>query len=358
MKSDGKYKIRRAGLAAAAVIAAVILIYILKLLAGGGDAPLNEGIPNRLVSYNDNVLLVSSDGLQLSNSAGGCEWSVSAPNSNAIVKTRGKYVLLADLLSNKLSLIYGGSIAGEFAPATDLVSASVNKRGEMAVLCDEDGYKGAAVLLDKNGNEKFRWHFGEGYPIDIDISENGRKMVVSLIMTDGARAYSEIVVLDARSNEILFRNDLEDSVAGTVEFTDSGRIIAVADNKIVCYEKKGALRYEIGFGGREVSDFSIENENCVAIALVNSKNNTTLEMYSNKGVLRGSFEADGELKNLTVRGDTVVASLMREIYSISPHGKLKSTELCDHEIKDLCLFGGAKRVFALGGSGKYSIIKI
>lgn len=358
MRTDLNPKQKRTVLLGAGIFAAIIIIVLLSSFFGDGKAQLGKVIPKDLVSYNDNVMLVSAEGVSLSDSRGRIEWSLDVPNSDTITSTRGKFILLADISANKLHLAYEGKMLGEYAAENRIISASVNRRGNIAVACDETGYKGMIVLLDKKGREKYRWHCGDGYLTDIDLSSDGRYIAAAMITTDNRTAGSKLIVIDTKSGEIKSQTTRENSAIGTVRFTDSGKIITVADNELVGYEKDGRIRYEISFGGRMVSDFNIENENNMVIAIVNNKNNTTLEIYSDSGKLRGSYEAKGELKNITVNGSVTAANLMRDIYYINSNGKLKNIKTCEHEIKDMCLFGDGRHVFAAGGSGKYSIIKI
>ncbi len=358
MRTEDIKNKKTAILLGAVILAAVIILVLISSSSGRGKTQLGEVIPKELKPYNDNVLLVSAEGIQLVDSGGNSEWSLNVPSSDALVRTRGKYIVIADLSTNKINLAYDDKQLCEYASATNIISANVNKRGDMAVACDDEGYKGMVVLLDKKGREKYRWHCNEGYLTDVDLSSDGRYVAASLITTDERTAGSKLVVLDTKADKLFGQTTRPDTVMGTVRFTDSGKIVTVSDSETVGYNKDGKVRFEVSFGGRSVSEFNIDDENNMAFAVMNNKNNTTLEIYSRSGKLKGSYEASGELKHLSSDGGVIAASLMRDIYYISSNGKLKNTEKCEHEIKDLCLFGGGRRVFAAGGSGKYSIVKI
>lgn len=341
-------------IAVLAVASAVAFRLFLNARSGSGQAAqvhiaAEQGTTYQQLPYQEDILLVGSEGIKAYNAAGEEKWNISKAMANPFADIGGKYILLSDLSGKSYALYSGSKLLYEAELQTALISAKVNSNGYSILISEETGYNGVVTVFDLKGEEVFKWYSGEGYVVDADLSDDNRYLAVAQLMTDRDKLYSRFLVFDIRTNETVASAEREDSMMVKVQYND-GNWNVVSDTELLGYSKNGKERFAVNFGGREVSDFNIDNPNNMVIAMINSQNNTVLEMYDKNGKLRGSYEASGELKNLSVSGEVIVCSQLRELFYIDPAGQVRSRQSVSHDIKSIRLFGDRRHALVMGGS--------
>ena len=348
-------------IAAVCVVTAAVL---LRLGLSGGltvgsvavHVDIEPGTSYQTLAYDKDVLLVSGEGVCAYNASGQEVWRIQTANTSPFVDTEGKYLLIGEMSGKSFGVYSGNKELRACKPENNLISAKLNKNGYTVLLCEEAGYKGKAVVQNLKGNEVFKWYSGEAYMTDAALSDDNRYLAVAQLMTNKEKVYSRMIFFDIEKNEQIAMEEREDCIIAEVRFSGSGWT-AVSDSELLGFTKTGKIKYEVGFQGRTVSDFNIDNPNNMVFAFINNQNNTVLEMYDKNGKLRGSYAASGELKNLTVKGEVVLCSQLRNLMYLDPSGRLRKTESISHDMKNVQLFGDRKHVLVMGGTTA-NILKI
>lgn len=345
----------------AAILTIVLVIIMLtvnlsltSIFGGTSDEVKIDASGNYSVhTYGRDVLLLSSSSLRAIKSNGQDDWIISHSMTNPAISVEGKYILLADIESNKNSaVLYKGKAQKcEYPIDSSIISAKVNKHGMAVIASQESGYKGKAVVYDSGGNEKVRYNSGEGYITDVAISGAGAYIAVAQMLTDSTKAYSRIQVITTANGEVASTIACGDSMIGNLKFTESDKLVAVTDSQICGYTRKGKNEFSINLTGKNASYYNIENDNAMCVLTRDSRDNSVLEIYSRYGKLRGKYTANGTISTFSVYGDTIIAANLRDVLYISPRGRLKKTTPISHDIKNIGLYGNKSDALVIGTTG-------
>ncbi len=310
-------------------------------------------------ALSDDNLLLNNSGIKVVNNKGKDKWSLSKTLTNPSVDINGKYILLADLDGNCSLTLYGnnGKELLAYPINSEILSAKISKNGTAAAAVSEEGYKGAAVVFNRKGKEVFKWNSGEGYIIDLDISDDGKYIAVAQMMSDGDEAYSKIHIISIKGGNELGCFTCGGEIAAGICFDSSGKVIAVARNKVYGLSRHGELKYEIDLAGKSPEIYDVENGDRLVFLCRDSRGGSVVEIYNRNGKPVGEFSAGDNIKHMSCHKDTIVVSTSRNVLSISPRGRVKKTVAVSHDIMSIGVYGNNRNVLVLGGN-KADIIRL
>ncbi|MEG2381284.1 MAG: DUF5711 family protein [Oscillospiraceae bacterium] len=321
------------------------------------ESSLESGGAYSQYTYGDDVLLLSNKGLTAIDRSGKKKWKVEAQLTSPLIDIDEKYILIADLDGNNYTATYkDGKIQHEFKVQNDIISAKVNKSGNTAIATEEAGYKGMVSVFNNRGDNIYTWHSGEGYIVDVDISDNSRYLAVSQMMSDGDEVYSRIQFIDIFRGEIVSTAFCESALVANITFDKNDDVVAVSDKNVVGYTKKGKQRFDINLAGKKTTNFILGND-MMTFLTADSRGNSILEIYSTGGRLIGTYSTNGEVKNVAMCGDTIALNTMRDVLYVNSRGKLKRTLSIEHDIKTIGIFGNERDVLVIGGN-KADVVRI
>lgn len=310
-------------------------------------------------AFGRDVLLLNNSGIKNIDNKGNEIWGIKNTLTRPMLSISGNFALLADLDGNKSLSLY--NIKGEnilsYPISGDILSAKINQKQQVVAALSEEGYKGSAVVYNKKGNEIFKWNSGEGYITDVDISSNGRYITVSQLMSDKEMTYSKVRILNISNGQEVGNVTCEDSLVSKISFDKNNNIIAVSENKIYGYTKKGVSRYTIDLTGKSPQKFEIENGNNLIFLCKDSRGNSVLEIYSLSGKYLGKYTSNDEIKNICTEKDMIVCATSRDVISLNKKGKSKKTVEISHDIMSMGIYGNNRNLLVLGGN-KADIVRI
>ncbi len=343
-------------LAVVVALAAVVLSLAIQLLLIPAHRPrtldlgMETGTDSAMQTVEDGILVYNNQGMKLIDHKGETRWSTKISMSSPVVEHAGDYILAADLGGNHAAALYkNGEQVREYQLGKDIISAKVNPKGMAVFATAADGYKGSVVVIDKKGKEVFRWNSGDGYIMDLDVSDNGHYLAVAQLSSAGTQADAKIQFIDLYRKEVVKVVERTGSVIGEIRFSGN-RLLTVSDTELCGFSGSGRNLYSVSFAGKRPGKYDISSDDLLAFVTSDNRGNTVLELYNTRGKLKGSFLADSPISILAVHGDTVVAARQRDVLRVSPRGRLKKQITCEHDIKALSVFGNGKTVLAAGST--------
>lgn len=314
------------------------------------DMGLQSGGSYEIHTFQKDILLCNNQGMKVMNQKGDTVWSFPIALSSPLIETRGDYVLAADLGGNHQAvLIRDGEMVQEFPVTKDIISAKVNKKGTVAIATAADGYKGSVAVIDKKGRELFRLNSGDGYIMDLDLSDNGHYLAVAQLHDKGSQADAKIQFIDLYQKKVVHTAERPGTVIGEIRFSGK-KLLTVSDTELCGFSGGGRLLFEVSFAGKRPGKYDISGDKLLAFSAYDHLGNAVLELYNLRGKQVGSYMADSPISTLDVYDDTVVVARQRDILQISRSGKKRKQVTCNHDVKEVGIFGSGKMCIAAGSS--------
>lgn len=352
-KKHRVFPVRIAVILAGVLILLALLIQLLSIPARRPqtiDMGLQTGGDYEIHNFQKGILLCNNQGIKVLNQKGDTLWSVPVSLSAPLIETGGEYLLAADLGGNHQTLlIRDGETVQEFPITKDIISAKVNKKGMVAIATAADGYKGSVAVLDKKGRELFRWNSGDGYIMDLDISDNGHYLAVAQLSDSGSQADARIQFIDLYQKKVVHTEERPGTVIGEIRFAGK-KLLTVSDLELCGFSGGGRLLFEVSFAGKRPGKYDISSDELLAFSAYDHLGNAVLELYNLRGKLVGSYMADSPITTLDVCEDTVVVARQRDILQLNRNGKKKKQVTCNHDIKEVGIFGSGEMCLAAGST--------
>lgn len=332
-------QIYRIAIAVAIVVIVIILAYYNyeKMVYSGYDVVKSvsyaESTNARYLEFNGNILRYSQDGASAFNVNDDMIWNETFEMQNPIADSCADYAALGDYMGTTIYIFNSEGIQGTIDTSTPLRSFCVSGNGNVAVVLEEDDItwvklydvNGVNIASDKTTMAK------SGYPVRIDISENGIMLAVSYLFVDSGVLSSTVAFYNFGA---VGQNEIDNLVSGysytntidsLVEFMNADTAFAVGDNHLSIY--KGSQKPESIFEKDIDKEILSVFNNSQYIGLVfeddNGSNMYKIEVYNDEGDLVCTQGFDLEYTNITFYKDLIAiySSESCEIYSMSEFKK-------------------------------------
>lgn len=193
------------------------------------------------ISYGTGVLRYSRDGAMAMDGAGNLLWNGTYEMKDPIVDIRGKYVVISDRGSKELHIFNGQGKMTTINVLNPIMKAVTSAHGVVAVLMEGDKVNYVEVYSEDSDKPKIESRTikeENGYPIDLSISEDGRKLVTSYISINNGLAQSILTFYNYGNvgqnyiDTIVGGYDLGQTIVPDVEFVNNNTVVAFGDNKL------------------------------------------------------------------------------------------------------------------------------
>lgn len=316
-----------------------------------------DSVDNEFYPYKTGVLKYSSDGMAYIDN-GKEIWNQGFEIKNPIMDICGDYVAVAEEDSNDISIYDATGKMYKISASYPVKNIEVSRQGVVAaVLSDETANYIEVIARDGTQIAIGRTVLqGDGYPVDISISEDATKVAASYVAVASGEIQSKIVFYnysEVGKNEtdriVGGFNDFEDSLIPDIEFVNRNTVVATGDNILAIYE--------IDETPSEVAKVKIENEiqslvyddKYVAMVVRNSENGKNiLQVYDHDGEKILSQEEDFSYLGIKMSEGNIIMYNDTECKIISVAGVTKFKYNFTMGITSIVPVGDDKFIFVSG----------
>lgn len=208
--------------------------------------PRQDSNSVQYMPYNGMTLKYSRDGASGIQANGEIQWNGSYEMNNPSASTCGEYVIIGDI-GGKEAYVYNGSDSGtEISETLPIVQVDVAKQGVAAVVLEDtdsneihiyNPYDASNSLLFKiptNVNE-------DGYPVDISLSEDGKKLVTSFLGVNNGVTQNKVTFYNLGSvgenkvNYIVGGIDMGQELCPEVSFLNDETVVIYGEQSFMLY---------------------------------------------------------------------------------------------------------------------------
>ncbi len=326
----------------AAVIIAVIIVnaltptglieYIQNGYAAMGDGtlPVNVYSDNALNMYSRNgvISIVNDTFFELYNEKGKLIQAGSHGMSNPNLEYSEERFLLFDRDRYKVSVFNYSDELYSVSFDNQIVSAAIGRDGTFAVVIDSDSYQNTVLVYEKDyksGDEPiYKWNSANYYVTDVAVCDDGEKIAVSLLDSNGGVFSSYVYVLEFDSEKPLQKFTYDDIVSSLTDVGESYILVNGFDRAYsVPWDRSSDTDIEIS-GNIRCYDFSCEGISAVAYGREDNEYSNTVAVLGTGGKVKSRFQFDGAVTDIAVNEARVAVLSERKVYLYDLKGNLKA----------------------------------
>lgn len=304
------------------------------------------------------TLKCNPNGVTCVNDANEVLWNTTFNMQSLIVDSCGSTVVVGDQRGSSIYVFNEKGLLGNFEVEHTLMKVRVSKQGVVAAVL-EDGETTWVNMYDTQGSVIVKNKTsmgGMGYPLDIAISSDGLKLIVSYLTTDKNNIKSCVAfynfssVGQAQLDYLVNSVEYEGHVVPEVCFLGNNRAVAFRDDGLTFFsgrqvpEEKNTIQIE----QEMISAFC--DDDYVGIVTASEENNEhkyKLQMYRSNGGKSTTKYFDLNYTNIKVSDDEIIMHNSSEIEIYTVGGKKKFSAKYEKQILD---------VVQADGSRKYTVV--
>jgi hypothetical protein len=278
-----------------------------------------------------------------------------------VIDESGNYVVIYDRGSKNLEIMNGNGKTTSINIPKPIIKAEVANQGVVAVLMDDgdenylnyylfDGDPSKPILETRTLTDT------DGYPVDIALSDDGKKLVTSYVALNNGNMQSKVTfqnfgkIGEDYSDQIVGAEDFGQTLIGDVEFINNNTVCAFGDDKfrIFSMEKIPELIHE-EILTKEIKSIFYSQE-YIGLVLLNNGGESKYELviYDLKGNKVLTQNTNLEFNKIHISGNEIIMYSGSEWYIYTLDGKQKFYYKFNEDIMD---------VFPGQGLHKYIIVK-
>ena len=307
------------------------------------------------VRLKNRILKCNPNGVTCVNDSDEVQWNVTFTMQSPIVDVCDSSVVVGDQRGNAVYVFNKNGEIGHFEVEHTLIKVRVSNQGVVAAIL-EDGdvtwvnvYDSQGTLLVKN---KTTMNI-TGYPVDIDLSADGRKLMVSYLGMDNNDVVSKVAfynfstVGQSEADYLVNSAEYSSMVVPEVCFLEGNYAVAFRDNGIVFFSGRQVPeeRDEILVEQEIISAF--HNEKYVGIVTPSDeeeqKHKYKLQIFRSNGSRCGVKYFDMEYTDIAISGEEILMHNTTEIEVYGISGRKKASIEYEKPIIDMRKVGGLRR---------------
>ena len=214
-----------------------------------------DSVGTQFVSFAGNILKYGKDGALCIDESGQLIWNQTYEMQEPMVDICEGYATISEKKGNQIYIMDTKGKCGEIETTMPIQRVQVANQGTVAILMEQEG-TGYLQIYDKEGNFLAEGEVhteNSGYPLDITLSNDGRKMAVSLLDINAGNVKNTITFYNFGSvgqneiDNIVGTYSYADMIFPRIEFLTNDVMAAFGDEKAIIFEgtQKPQVKKEI-----------------------------------------------------------------------------------------------------------------
>ncbi len=270
----------------------------------------------RYLKFGNNVLRYSQDGASAFNVASDMIWNETFEMQNPIVDVCKDYAAIGDYMGTTIYVYNSEGLQGTIDTSTPLKRFCVSGNGNVAVVL-EDNEVTWVKLYDVNGTNiaSDRTTMSKsGYPVCIDISEDGILLAVSYLFVDSGVLSTSVAYYNFGA---VGQNEVDNLVSGynypgtvvpLISFINPNTSFVLGDNKFSIFKgsEKPERIIDTDIDREILSVFSEDNMIVLVFEDEDGENKFIAEVYDDKGNLVTTQGFDMDYSSISLYKDLLI----------------------------------------------------
>lgn len=348
------------------IVIAIAVVIVMRLIDGyvftsysvTGSLNREDIESSGYIAYGDGYIRYSNDGAAYYTAKGKALWNQTYSMQKPQVKICEDCVAIGDINGNTIYIFNKNGNIGKVDTSLVISQIEVAANGAVAAVL-EDNEANYINMYDKEGNKIYSVKTtlaGDGYPLDISISNDSAKLIASYVYVSGEEIKTNVVFYnfsEVGQNEtervVGGFNHYNDVLVGDVQFLSNNIAVAVGENVISIYKIKEYPSLEKEIQIDNTIDRVFFGTDYIGLVLDNSDSGELYKMvvYNFSGSKVCEAEFGTQVDNIQFDGSSVVMNNSTSFSVFNLKGKIVANMSFDMP---------ASKVLPTGTRGEYILI--
>ena len=308
-----------------------------------------ESMMSEYYSLGNYILRCSRDGAACVNEKGKTIWDLTFEIQRPLVDVCEDYAAIAEASGNKVYIVNKDGKQGELETLLPVRQVRVAAQGIVIVVL-EDGNKNWINFYNKEGDllaDNKAPLANKGYPLSLDVSNDGKKLAVSYLQIEGAKTESVVAFYNFDSvgynvtDHLMSSTVYEDTLFPTIAFLSNTVAVAFGDNMCIGYEgtQNPEEIFRLTFDEEIESIFYDDSHFGLVFRSNSSDVSYKMQVYNKKGKLLLEQAFNQSYEKIKFIEDTIVVFGQQEILVYNIKGRLKFSGSTEKAISDIMGIG-------------------
>lgn len=348
------------------IVIAIAVVLVMRLIDGyvftsysvTGSLNREDIESSGYIAYGDGYIRYSNDGAAYYTAKGKALWNQTYSMQKPQVKICEDCVAIGDINGNTIYIFNKNGNIGKVDTSLVISQIEVAANGAVAAVL-EDNEANYINMYDKEGNKIYSVKTtlaGDGYPLDISISNDSAKLIASYVYVSGEEIKTNVVFYnfsEVGQNEtervVGGFNHYNDVLVGDVQFISNNIAVAVGENVISIYKIKEYPSLEKEIQIDNTIDRVFFGTDYIGLVLDNSDSGELYKMvvYNFSGSKVCEAEFGTQVDNIQFDGSSVVMNNSTSFSVFNLKGK---------NVANMSFDMPASKVLPTGTRGEYILI--
>lgn len=348
------------------IVIAIAVVLVMRLIDGyvftsysvTGSLNREDIESSGYIAYGDGYIRYSNDGAAYYTAKGKALWNQIYSMQKPQVKICEDCVAIGDINGNTIYIFNKNGNIGKVDTSLVISQIEVAANGAVAAVL-EDNEANYINMYDKEGNKIYSVKTtlaGDGYPLDISISNDSAKLIASYVYVSGEEIKTNVVFYnfsEVGQNEtervVGGFNHYNDVLVGDVQFLSNNIAVAVGENVISIYKIKEYPSLEKEIQIDNTIDRVFFGTDYIGLVLDNSDSGELYKMvvYNFSGSKVCEAEFGTQVDNIQFDGSSVVMNNSTSFSVFNLKGK---------NVANMSFDMPASKVLPTGTRGEYILI--
>ncbi len=260
---------------------------------------------NRFAALGNRLVVLSDVSVCLLDQNGGEAWSAPVNMANPAMAQGGGRVVAYDVGGTELYVLDENGEALHLTSdiSSAFLSATLNRKGMLAVTAEKPGLKGSAVVYGDAMQELFAFNSSQRFLMDAYVTDDGGYLAAVVLGQEEGVFVSNVILYDLTQEAPLADYDVTGGLVLSIGQTGD-YLATVSDTCLTFASLMGSVRAVYSYGGSFLRDYDLNGDG-FAVLLLNqyqSGNVGRLVTVDDSGRELGSLDIRQEIRDISAAG--------------------------------------------------------
>ena len=279
------------------------------------EYPIDISDTSSYAQFADGIVRYNRDGVVFLNRKNEEQWIQPTQLQNPTICLKDNAFAVADNGGNSILVFTREGLKGEIETTLPIEKIAISDQGIVsAILRNENSPQ--IISYDATGNilvEQQVTVSTTGYPVALEMSDDGNMLAVSYLYTEGTAIKSRVIYYNfgetgqERTDNIVMSEEYDNTVMAEIFFMGDDRSIVVGDDRFVIYRGKEVPEKQKEIMLDQEIQSVFHSDRYIGFILLNQeKSGYELRLYSRLGEQVLSREISGKYSNVKIDGNEVI----------------------------------------------------